>query len=78
MRIKVIDTPEAVNYCKQQLKDGTPIIVENLETGEKHSTNAWRRIVYDKNGDTWIEEIVYDPDKKDRSGARVKFTTRRM
>ena len=36
------------------------------------------RIVYDADGGAWIEEIVYEPDKKDKSGARVKFKTRRM
>ena len=78
MRIKNLTIPEEVHYCKQQLKDGKPIKVKNLDTGKEYSTDAWRRIIYDEDGNPWIDEIVYEPDKKDKSGARVKLETRRM
>ena len=78
MRIAKLTSPESTHYCKQQLKGGLPIIVENLETGKKYSTNAWRRIVYDEYGDPWVAEMLYDPDVVDKSGARVKLELRRL
>ena len=68
---------EEVYYCKQLLKTNKPIVVKNLDTGKQHTTNIWRRVVYDEDGSAWIEEMKYTPGKKDKSGARVKFTRRR-
>ena len=69
---------EEIYYCKQLLKTNKPIVVKNLDTGKEYTTDHWRRIIYDEDGVPWIEEMRYIPDKKDRSGVRVKLVTRRM
>ena len=68
---------EEVFYCKQLLKTNKPIVVKNLDTGKQYTTNVWRRVIYDEDGVAWIEEMKYSPNKKDKSGARVKFVRRR-
>ena len=68
---------EEVYYCKQLLKTNKPIVVKNLDTGKQYTTNVWRRVIYDEDGVAWIEEMIYTPNKKDKSGARVKFVRRR-
>lgn len=64
---------ESMNYCKGNLKDGIPIVVDDMITGEKINTDKWNWEGYDKDMKPTKFECEYIPGVKDKSGARVKL-----
>lgn len=66
--LKVVST---MNYCKSDLKTGSPLIVMDLVSGEKKNVKEWVMDLFDVMGKPIRIQCIFKEGKKNKNGARA-------